>query len=132
VLRGYEQSLRARLIPALGGAKLGDIQRSDVQRLVNRMMADGVRASTVRNSLLPRRAIYRQALALDKVAVNPTTGVQLPAVRGKRERIASSAEAAQLITAVPQPDRAIWATALYAGLRSAELPPTSSSTSSPT
>jgi integrase len=100
---------------------LGDIRRSDVQRLVNRMMADGVGASTVRNSLLPLRAIYRQALALDEVAVNPTAGVQLPAVRGKRERIAAPAEAAQLIAALPQRDRAVWATAMYAGLRSGEL-----------
>jgi integrase len=121
VLRGYEQSLRARLVPALGAAKLSDIRRSDVQRLVNRMMADGVGASTVRNSLLPLRAIYRQALALDEVAVNPTTGVQLPAVRGKRERIAAPAEAAQLIAALPPRDRAVWATAMYAGLRSGEL-----------
>jgi integrase len=121
VLRGYEQSLRTRLLPALGGAKLSDIRRSDVQRLVNRMMADGVGASTVRNSLLPLRAIYRQALALDEVAVNPTTGVQLPAVRGKRERIATPTEAAQLLAALPQRDRAVWATALYAGLRSGEL-----------
>jgi integrase len=121
VLRGYEQSLRARLLPALGGAKLGDIRRSDVQRLVNRMMADGVGASTVRNSLMPLRAIYRQALALDEVAVNPTAGVQLPAVRGKRERIATPTEAAQLIAALPPRDRAVWATAMYAGLRSGEL-----------
>jgi integrase len=120
-LRGYEQSLRARLLPAMGGAKLGDIRRSDVQRLVNRMMADGLGASTVRNSLMPLRAIYRQALALDEVAVNPTTGVQLPAVRGKRERIATPTEAAQLLAALPQRDRAVWATALYAGLRSGEL-----------
>ena len=35
-LRGYEQSLRARLLPGLGGAKLADIRRSDVQRLVHR------------------------------------------------------------------------------------------------
>ena len=120
-LRGYEHSLRARLLPALGGAKLNDIRRSDVQRLVNRMMADGLGPSTVRNSLMPLRAIYRQALALDEVAVNPTSGVQLPAVRGKRERIASPAEAEQLIAALPQRDRAIWATAMYAGLRSGEL-----------
>jgi integrase len=120
-LRGYEQSLRARLLPALGGAKLSDIRRADVQRLVNRLMADGLGASTVRNSLMPLRAIYRQALALDEVAVNPTTGVQLPAVRGKRERIAEPAEAARLIAALPQRDRAVWATAMYAGLRSGEL-----------
>ena len=120
-LRGYEQALRTRLLPALGGAKLSDIRRSDVQRLVNRMMSDGLGASTVRNSLMPLRAIYRQALALDEVAVNPTTRRPAPAVRGKRERIASPAEAAQLIAALPQRDRAVWATAMYAGLRSGEL-----------
>jgi integrase len=120
-LRGYEQALRTRILPALGAAKLGDIRRSDVQRLVNRMMADGLEPSTVRNALMPLRAIYRQAVALDEVAVNPTTGVQLPAVRGKRERIASPAEAARLLAALPSRDRAVWATALYAGLRSGEL-----------
>jgi integrase len=120
-LRGYEQALRTRILPALGGAKLGDIRRSDVQRVVNRMMADGLEPSTVRNALMPLRAIYRQALALEDVAVNPTTGVQLPAVRGKRERIASPAEAAGLLEALPSRDRAVWATALYAGLRSGEL-----------
>jgi integrase len=70
---------------------------------------------------MPLRAIYRHALALDEVVVNPTTGVQLPAVRGRRERIASPTEAAQLIAALPKQDRAVWATALYAGLRSGEL-----------
>ena len=120
-LRGYEQSLRLRIVPALGPAKLGDIRRSDLQRLVNRLMAEGVGPSTIRNSLMPLRAIYRYALALDEVAVNPTSGVQLPAVRGRRERIASPAEAVCLIDALPVGDQALWATALYAGLRSGEL-----------
>jgi hypothetical protein len=51
--------------------------------------------------------------------VNPTSGIQLPAVRGRRERIASPAEAQQLIAALPPSDRALCATAMYAGLRSA-------------
>jgi hypothetical protein len=42
---------------------------------------------SLRNSLLPLRAIYRQALALDEVAVNLTAGVELPAVRGKRSAL---------------------------------------------
>jgi integrase len=120
-LRGYELGLRTRVLPALGDKQLSDIRRSDLQRLVNRLMAEGLSASSIRNALLPVRAIYRNALALDEVAVNPTTGVQLPAVRGRRERIASPAEAAELITALPKQDRALWATALYAGLRSGEL-----------
>ena len=120
-LRGYEQGLRKRILPALGDKRLSEIRRSDLQRLVNRLMADGVSASSIRNALMPLRAIYRHALALDEVAVNPTTGVQLPAVRGRRERIASPDEAADLIAALPKRDRALWATALYAGLRSGEL-----------
>jgi integrase len=51
-------------------------------------MAEGREASTVRNALMPLRALYRYALTLDEVAVSPTTGIQLPAVRGRREGIA--------------------------------------------
>ena len=53
--------------------------------------------------------------------MNPTTGLELPAVRGRRDRIASPTEAAALIEALPERDRALWATALYAGLRRGEL-----------
>jgi integrase len=55
------------------------------------------------------------------VAVNPTRGLELPAVRGKRDRIVSPAEAEALLAALPQRDRALWATALYGGLRRGEL-----------
>jgi integrase len=53
--------------------------------------------------------------------MNPTTGVELPAIRGRRDRIASPEEGAKLIEALPEEDRALWATALYAGLRRGEL-----------
>lgn len=56
-----------------------------------------------------------------EVLISPTEGLTLPAVRGRRERIARAAEAADLIKAVPAQDQAIWATALYAGLRLGEL-----------
>jgi len=65
--------------------------------------------------------IFRQAMIYGDVAVNPTTGVQLPAVRGKRDRVAAAEEAARLIELVPDQDRAIWATAIYAGLRRGEM-----------
>jgi integrase len=42
-------------------------------------------------------------------------------VRGGRDRIASPAEAARLVAALPETDRAVWATAVYAGLRLGEL-----------
>lgn len=70
---------------------------------------------------MPLRAIYRRAVARGEVTVNPTTGLELPAVRGRRDRIASPAEAAALLAALPEGDQALWATAMYAGLRRGEL-----------
>jgi integrase len=68
-----------------------------------------------------RRAAVRRAVARGEVAPNPISGVELPAVRGRRDRIATPTEAAALITALPDDDRAVWATAFYAGLRLGEL-----------
>jgi integrase len=53
--------------------------------------------------------------------INPTTGLELPAVRGRRDRIATPAQAAALIAALPETERALRATAFYAGLRLGEL-----------
>jgi integrase len=121
-LRGYEEALRVRILDELGAKKLGDVRRADVQDIADRMLAAGMDASTIRNALMPLRAIYRRALVRGEVAVNPTTGLELPAVRGRRERIASRQEAAALLAALDDDhDRAVWATALYAGLRLGEL-----------
>src|SRR5436190_2701502 len=120
-LRSYEQALSLKLVPELGHLRLSAITRNTVQDLVDRLVAQGLSASTVRNSILPLRAIYRRAVSRSEVLVNPTLGLVLPAVRGRRERVARPAEARALIEALPERDRALWATALYAGLRRGEL-----------
>jgi integrase len=121
VLRSYEAALEARILPELGARRLSEISRVDVQDLADRLIAEGLTASTIRNTLMPLRVIFRRAVSRGEVAVNPTTGLELPAVRGRRDRIASPEEAAQLIAAAPKRDQALWATALYAGLRRGEL-----------
>ena len=121
VVRGYETSLRLRVLPDLGGRKLSEIRRSDLQDFADRLLGDGVDPSTIRNTLMPLRAIFRRAVARGDVALNPTSGLELPAVRGRRDRIASPEEAAELLEALPERDRALWATALYGGLRRGEL-----------
>ena len=121
VLRGYETSMRLRVLDALGGARLSEVTHVAVQDLADRMLADGLDASTIRNTLMPLRAIFRRALARGDVSVNPIAGIELPAVRGKRDRIASPIEAAALIAALPAEDQAVWATSFYAGLRLGEL-----------
>lgn len=113
-IREYERALRLRLLPAVGPHKLADIRRADLQLLVGRWLAEGLDPSNA------ARAIYRNAIANEQVAVNPTTGLQLPAVRGRRERAASPSEAAALINALPDRDQALWATFFYAGLRLGE------------
>ncbi len=118
-VRGYGALLRERIYPELGGRPLAEIDRPDLQRLVWRLQEEGLDPSTVRNALMPVRALYRRALAVGEIAANPTTGLELPAVRGGRDRVVGRADAARLVAAAPDP--AIWATALYAGLRLGEL-----------
>ncbi len=120
-LRAYEQALRTRVLPELGHLRLSAVTRNAIQDLTDRLVAEGLSASTVRNAVLPLRAIYRRALARSEVAINPTLGLALPAVRGRRERVARPAEARALVEALPVADRALWASALYAGLRRGEL-----------
>ena len=122
-LRGYEQALRIRLLPPLGAQKLAEITRADLQRLVARWQEDGLSASGIRNTINPLRAIYRNSdlLTEGSIVSNPTVGLRLPAVRGGRDRTASPDAATRLLRALPDGDRALWATALYAGLRLGEL-----------
>ncbi len=120
-IRGYEAALVARVLPDLGGLRLSEIRRVDLQDFADRLCADGLDPSTVRNTLMPLRAIFRRAVARGEVAVNPTSGLELPAMEGARDRIASPGEAAELLVALPERDRALWATAMYAGLRRGEL-----------
>jgi integrase len=121
VVRGYETSLRLRVLPELGDRKLSDVNRAAVQAFVDRLLAEGADPSTIRNALMPLRAIVRRAVARGDIAVNPTSGLELPAVRGRRDRIASPDKATKLLEALPERDRALWATALYGGLRRGEL-----------
>ena len=120
-IRSYERALRDRVLPELGAKRLGDVQRRDVQQLADRLLGEGLDPSTVRNVLMPLRVIFRRAIEDGDLAVNPTGHLRLPAVRGRRERIASPEEAQLLLAALPERDRAVWATALYAGLRRGEL-----------
>ena len=110
--RGYEQALRAHVLPALGDQQLTRIERRDVQRLVEQLRAKQLAPSTIANLLDPLRVIFRRAVQDDEIAVDPTRGLKLPAVRGRRDRIEPPQRAHQLLEALPDTERAFWATAL--------------------
>jgi integrase len=120
-LRAYEGAMRLRVLPKLGSSQLSDLRRSDLQAFADGLLAEGLSPSYVQVTLLPIRALVRHALAREQLAANPCSGLQLQAIRGRRERYASPEEAEALIAAVPLRDRAVWATAMYAGLRLGEL-----------
>ena len=113
--------MRSKILPAFGAKRLSAVSANAVQDLVDGAVAAGYAPSTVRNTVLPLRAIYRRSVHRGELALNPTLKLALPAVRARRERVARPEEAAALIVALPLADRALWATALYAGLRRGEL-----------
>ena len=121
--RGYGEAMRLRVLPALGARRLADVTHADVQALVDRLIGDGLDASTIRNTILPLRVLYRRAIRRGLATVNPCADLELPSVTGKRDRVATPVEAANLLDALPEADgiRALYATAFYAGLRRGEL-----------
>lgn len=120
-LRGYRHDLDEVLLPAIGALKLSTVTTSDLQALVDAWGVGGASPSTIRNRIKPLQAICRRARARGGLAVNPTHDLELPVERPQEVEIVGKEVAARLLTAAPEQDRALWATALYAGLRFGEL-----------
>jgi integrase len=121
VLRSYSISMEKHVLPELGALKIGEVRRSHVQALADRLVARGRHPSTIKNAVMPLRVLYRHAIRREVVSVNPTTGLDLPASSGRRDRIASPEEAKALLALLDPLDAALWATAFFAGLRCGEL-----------
>jgi integrase len=120
-VRAYRQALDHRALPHLGSKRLTSITQLMLQDFADQLSTQGLSPSSVRNTILPLRAIFRGAHSRGEVAINPTLNLALPAVRGRRDRIAAPTEIAPLLDALQPAERAIYATALYAGLRAGEL-----------
>ena len=128
--RSYSQAVTKYVEPdPLARFAMTDVRRADIQDYVDRLRKKGLSASTIANKLDPIRVIFRRALQRDEISVDPTDGLVLPAVRGRRERIADRSEAASLIAALPVSRRAFWATAIYAGCGEASYAPSAGATS---
>lgn len=128
-LRGYRTGW-GRMDPKLADRRVADIRRADLQEFVDKLIAKRkpndpgsplYAAASIRRALDPLRIIFRRALQRDRITVNPTVGLDVPTTKGSRDRFASKAEASDLLEALPVKERALWATAFYAGLRRGEL-----------
>jgi integrase len=85
------------------------------------MRSQGLSPSTIANILDPLRVIFRRAIRRDEVALDPTENLDLPAIRGRRDRIEPPEVAHELLAALPDTEKAFWAVALFCGLRRGEL-----------
>jgi integrase len=120
-LRAYETGWRLRVKPVIGPMRLSAVSRTDLQDLVDGLIAEGFNASTVVVTMMSLSVVYKRALDRDEISVNPMIGLRMPAVRSSRDRVATPQECVELLGALPARDRALWATAMYAGLRRGEL-----------
>jgi integrase len=120
-IRAYSQAFRLRAYPQIGTAQFYMVRRVHLQDLVDRLVAGGVAPATINTVIGALGAVYGRAVHRDELQVSPTRGVRIPAARNGRERFATREEAAHLLATVPDRDRAVWATAFYAGLRRGEI-----------
>ncbi len=108
-------------MPLLGERKLNAVTTGDLQGIIDCWQAEGHAPATIRNWLKPLQALYRRARSREGVPSNPTRDLELPASNASEVEIVAPEVAARLIGALTGADQAIWATALYAGLRYGEL-----------
>lgn len=121
-IRSYAVAVTKYLEPdPLARMALSSVRHKHVQEYATRLRKKNLSPSTIANKMDPIRVTFRHAVDREEISVDPTSKVKLPPVRGKRDRIAGRAHAALLIVALPIAERALWATALYAGLRRGEL-----------
>jgi integrase len=122
-VRAYERALVNHLEGSeLARLKVAEVRRADVQALADELLAEGLAPGTVSNVLNPVHALYRRLIDRDVLTNNPAARLDLPPKGNARPtRIASSGEATELLGALPDNDRPLWAAAFYAGLRRGEL-----------
>jgi integrase len=121
-IRGYRHTLNRWVLDGLGHEHLSEITLPQLQRFVDRLAADGLAAATITTAVTPLRAIYRRARQLGEVHANPTSGLSVPAIDRRQTRFATTGQIEAILGQLDgAKDRALWATALYAGLRRGEL-----------
>ena len=121
VLRGYESDLRRFVLPVFGNERISKIKRGDLQRLSDRFIGEGYSGSKIRNIVTAIKTVYRWAIEREITTSNPTIGLRLPNGVKHRHRAASREEAVELLNALPDELRVLYAVAAYAGLRRGEL-----------
>lgn len=120
-LDDIEECLRVHAEPRLGSRRLSQIRRGEVQAIVDEL-APTMSGSRVRSIVNAVRSLYRWAQDRDLANHDPAALVRLPAMDATAiDRVASPAEFARLIAALPTEDALPYALAGYGMARRAQI-----------
>ncbi|MDX1511743.1 MAG: site-specific integrase [Nitriliruptorales bacterium] len=106
---GYQELLRARVLPRFGDEQLGAITREDVDLWIADMIDEGLSASRIRQSFNVLAGVLDLAVAYDHIMRSPARGrvrggrtgrVELPRIPRSRRRFLSADEVATLAEAL--------------------------------
>jgi integrase len=126
-VRGYRSAIKAHLLPVFGSMRIEDITVREIERWRSGMSgARQVRElsnKTKNNLLVLMHAIFRRAVKLYGLPVNPVANVDRFRVRSSGDiEVFSPEEIWSLVrAAVSEKDAAIFLTAAFTGLRRGEL-----------
>ena len=109
-----------RVLPELGDRKLPDLYQPDLQEFVDGLLAAGFNPSTIQVTLNPLRAIYRRR-STRRDRGEPMPRARLTGGQGPPRSVTDVGGGRSPDRSPPGRDRALWATAMYAGLRRGEL-----------
>jgi len=120
-IKDVDECLRKHVAPRLGPRRLEDIRRGDIQGLIDDL-APRLSGSRVRSIVNAVRSLYRWAQDRELASEDPAAHVRLPAMEEKpRERVATPAEFAALLDALPIDDALPYALGGYAMGRRAQI-----------
>lgn len=118
--KGYEYSVSAHIIPAIGDKRLSTVHRNELQKILNKLIDDG-HTATAKKVSITLGQMFRAAVEEQYIFNDVSSGLKLPTAVKKEKRALSDEEIEQLQSAKLEPkQRAFVDTLLYTGLRRGE------------
>jgi integrase len=116
------QSLARHITTAIGNKPMQQVRGSDLAHVYRGMAAKGLAPRTIKHVHVLARGIFRQAVKLGDVKVDPTTQINAPAVPAREAAVLQVEEIPVMLAAVRGTAlHAITVLALGTGLRRGEL-----------
>jgi integrase len=119
--RGYRSTLHAHLVPFFGQYRLVKITPALVREWYAQQLTLGLANNTVREHVAILKSILKTAQADGHLPYLPTTGLRVPRQIKRRPKVLTFKQAWALVMAAPEEWCALFAIAIFTGLRLGEI-----------